>query len=278
MTYSVVARDSETGALGVAVQSHFLGVGSAVPWARPGIGAVATQAMVDVGYGPKMLDLLAEGRPVQEAMRQLVMADEHSSIRQVAAVDGSGAVAAHTGDRCIAHAGHLSGDAWSVQANMMDGDGVPEAMAQALASTDGGLVWRLLAALDAAEEAGGDIRGRQSAAIVVVSGDTDTPSWERHFDLRVEDSPEPLAELRRLVAMHDAYRSARWDDPVLGGNPELPFWHALRLANAGDLDGARAVLEPIYRVDDRWRELVRRLPGTGVLDVGPDVIDALTRD
>jgi len=265
VTYSVVARDPSTGELGVAVQSHFLGVGAVVPWARPGVGAVATQAMVQISYGPKMLDLLAAGRPPTEALAELVAADDGGEIRQVAAVDHAGRVATHTGSRCIAEAGHRAGDGWSVQANMMLRPTVLDAMAEALAATTGDLAPRLLAALDAAEAEAGDIRGRQSAAIVVVSGDRESPPWERLYDLRVEDHPDPLVELRRLVAMHRAYRSGGWDDPAVAHNPELRFWHALRVAADGDVDEARAILDPIYAGGEGWRELVRRLPGAGVI-------------
>lgn len=265
MTYSVVARDPETGELGVAVQSHFLGVGSVVPWARPGIGAVATQAMVQISYGPKMLDLLASGRLPTDALHELLAEDEGREIRQVAAVDGGGRVAVHTGARCIAEAGHRTGDGWSMQANMMERSTVPDAMANAFQAATGDLAQRMVAALDAAEAEGGDIRGRQSAALVVVGGDAETPPWERRYDVRVEDSGDPLGELRRLVAMHRAYRTGAWDDPAVSPNPELPFWHALRVGADGDVDEARRILDPIFAVDERWRELVRRLPGTGAI-------------
>lgn len=265
MTYSVVARDPDSGELGVAVQSHYLGVGSVVPWARPGVGAVATQAMVEIGYGPKMLDLLSADRPPSDALTELVAEDGGGEIRQVAAVDHEGRVAAHTGARCIAEAGHRTGDGWSVQANMMLRSTVPDAMADAFVSATGDLAQRMLAALDAAEAEGGDIRGRQSAALVVVGGDAEAPPWERRHDLRVEDHPDPLGELRRLVALRHAYRTGAWNDPAVAPNPELRFWHALGLASGGEVEVARDLLEPIYAQDDRWRELVRRLPGTGVI-------------
>ncbi len=265
MTYSVVARDPSTGELGVAVQSHFLGVGAVVPWARPGVGAVTTQAMVQISYGPKMLDLLAAGSAPTEALAELVAEDGDRDIRQVAAVDNEGRVAIHTGSRCIAEAGHRAGDGWSVQANMMLRSTVPDAMAEAFEATTGDLASRLLATLDAAEAEAGDIRGRQSAAIVIVSGAQAAPPWERLYDVRVEDHPDPLVELRRLVAMHHAYRTGGWDDPAVAHNPELRFWHALRVAAVGNVDEARSLLEPIYAAGEHWRELVRRLPGTGVL-------------
>jgi uncharacterized Ntn-hydrolase superfamily protein len=284
VTYSIVARDPSTGDLGVAVQSHYFGVGPVVPWLRPGVGAVATQAMVEIGYGPKALDLLAGGMAPEEALAQLTAADERAFSRQVAIVDASGRVAAHTGERCIAEAGHRTGDGWSVQANMMTNATVPDAMADAFAAADvdgADLATRLLAALDAAEAEGGDIRGRQSAALVVVKGDPATPPWERHVDVRVDDSPEPLVELRRLVGVRRAYLTFDADHVALAGNPELRFWQALALATSSDgsaakVDEARAILDRIYADDDRWRELLRRLPAAGTFPDDPDLLAALT--
>ncbi len=278
MTYSIVARDPATGELGVAVQSHYFAVGPVVPWLRPGVGAVATQAMVEIAYGPRTLDLLEAGRTPQAAIDELTAADEAAAIRQVAVVDATGAVATHTGSRCIAEAGHRNGDGWSVQANMMTNPTVPAAMAEAYlgAGENGDLASRLLAALDAAEAAGGDIRGRQSAALVVVGGDAVLPSWDRVFDVRVDDSPEPLVELRRLVGMRRAYRGVATDDPVLGSNPELRFWTALQLASKGDVVGARRLLDAVYAVDERWRELLRRLPASGQFPDDPALVSALT--
>jgi uncharacterized Ntn-hydrolase superfamily protein len=277
VTYSVVARDPTTGELGVAVQSHYFGVGPVVPWLRPGVGAVATQASVEFGYGPKALDLLSAGTDPEEALRRLTEADDNAAVRQVALVDAQGRVATHTGERCIAEAGHRTGDGWSVQANMMTNATVPDAMADAFQRTTGDLATRLLAALDAAEVEGGDIRGKQSAALVVVSGDPATPSWDRIVDVRVDDAPEPLDELRRLVEVRTAYRTFDVDHPALGGNPELRFWRALHLATTeGDVDAARSQLNAIYDQDDRWRELLRRLPKAGNFPDDPDLLRALT--
>ena len=278
MTYSIVARDPRTGDLGVAVQSHYFAVGPVVPWLRPGVGAVATQAMVSIGYGPKGLDLLARGDDPRQVLDELTAADPQADTRQVAVLAADGGVAAHTGARCIAEAGHRTGDGWSVQANMMTNATVPDAMAQAFAdAADDDLTTRLLAALDAAEAEGGDIRGRQSAALVVVRGDGETPPWDRVYDVRVDDHPDPLAELRRLVAVRRAYLTFDKDHVALGGNPELRFWHALQLATAqGDVAGARAALDTVYDVDDRWRELLRRLPAAGTFPDDAELIAALT--
>jgi uncharacterized Ntn-hydrolase superfamily protein len=232
--------------------------------------------MAEISYGPKALDLLAAGRSPADALAELTAADPQAATRQVAVVDASGAVATHTGERCIAEAGHRTGDGWSVQANMMTNATVPDAMAEAFTTAEGDLAFRLLAALDAAEAEGGDIRGRQSAALVVVGGGPDVPHWDNVYDVRIDDHPEPLVELRRLVEIRRAYRTMRPDDPSLGGNPELRFWKALHLATTGDVPGARALLDPIYAADDRWRELVRRLPAAGQLPDDPALLAALT--
>lgn len=275
MTYSIVARDPDTGALGVAVQSHYFSTGGIVPWAAPGVGAVATQSMAEVSYGPLGLSLLAAGRSPDAALRGLTAADDGEASRQVAMVDATGRVAVHTGAACIAEAGHRTGDAFSVQANMMERSTVPDAMATAYEQAGGRFVERLLAALDAAEAEGGDIRGRQSAALLVVPGDRSSPGWARLVDLRVEDAPDPLAELRRLVEMRHAYETMT-PGPAMGGNPELAFWRGVALGAAGDVDGARPWLEEAYAVDHRWRDLLRRLVAVGRLPDDPDLLDRLT--
>ena len=277
MTYSAVARDPATGQLGVAVQSHYFSVGSVVPWAEAGIGAVATQSMVDVSYGPLGLALLRGGRSPADALAGLTLADAGRASRQVAIVDASGQVAAHTGDRCIAEAGHSVGDGWSVQANMMTNDTVWSAMASVMSrepreGTD--LADRLLDALDAAEAEGGDIRGRQSAALVIVAGEPSPRPWERVMDVRVEDHADPLGELRRLVAMRKAYLAGEPGD-AMGTNPELLFWQGLRLAASGD-EGGRALLDRAYAIDDNWRELVRRLPRAGLIPNDSELLARLT--
>lgn len=280
MTYSIVARDPLSGELGVAVQSHYFAVGPVVPWLRPGVGAVATQAMVAVGYGPKALDLLASGSGPVDALAGLTADDPQSETRQVAIVAADGRVATHTGERCIAEAGHRNGDGWSVQANMMTNATVPDAMATTYAAgvkRGDDLATRLLDVLDAAEAEGGDIRGRQSAALVIVSGDPATPPWDRIYDVRVDDAPEPLTELRRLVAVRRAYLTFDADHVALGTNPELRFWQAIGLATAqGKVDEARKALDEIYAEDDRWRELLRRLPAAGTFPDDPELLAALT--
>jgi uncharacterized Ntn-hydrolase superfamily protein len=270
VTYSLVVRDADTGQFGVAVQSHYFSVGSVVPWARPGVGAVATQAMAEITYGPRGLQLMGAGESATTALAALLAEDEGRDTRQVAMIDADGDAAAHTGARCIADASHIVGDGWTVEANMMRRAGVPEAMADALTNADGQpLADRLLAALDAAEAAGGDVRGRQSVAMLIVPGVGEP--WARDLELRVEDHADPLGEMRRLVAVHRAYRGG--DADVLGDNYELKFWHLIGLAAAGELDEARALLKAACAVEPGWRDLAARLPAAGI--VGADVVDQL---
>lgn len=298
-TYSIVARDPATGDLGVAVQSHWFSVGALVPWAEAGVGAVATQSFIDVSYGPLGLAMLRAGRTAEEALRGLVTADAHPEVRQVAIVDARGNVAVHTGALAIAEAGHRKGAGYSVQANMMLPATVPAAMARAFESTRGDLAERLLAALEAAQAEGGDIRGRQSAAILVVSGTPTGKPWlDRLFDLRVEDHPEPVVELRRLVHLARAYQHMNAGDeavttgdiegalreystaaamvPDAATNGEMVFWHAVALVMAGRVDASIPLFRRAYAVDPNWRELVRRLPKAGQLPDDPALIQRLT--
>jgi uncharacterized Ntn-hydrolase superfamily protein len=212
-TYSIVALDPATGELGVAVQSHWFSVGPLCAWARAGIGAVATQSVVEPAYGPNALDRLAEHVNARQALGELLAADPLAGVRQVAVIDAGGVIAAHTGKDCIAHAGHVTGEHHSCQANMMERDTVPQAMSDAFTGTTGELSDRLLTALDAAEAQGGDVRGRQSAAMVVVAPDGEP--WRRTVDLRVEDHGAPLDELRRLLTLQRAYDLAGAGDELL---------------------------------------------------------------
>jgi uncharacterized Ntn-hydrolase superfamily protein len=281
-TYSIAARDTATGQLGVAVQSHFFCVGGLVPWAEAGIGVVATQAMVDPSYGPRGLELMRTGSTALEALNQLLADDSGRDVRQVAMIDNEGRAAAHTGSSTIPEAGHIIGDGLSVQANMMLRSSVWAAMADAYRSAGGELVDRLLAALDAAEAEGGDIRGRQSAALVVVAKRSSGQPWaDKLFDLRVDDAPEPLAELRRLVGVSRAYAhlrlaqaahargdASRMDAEfeqaafLIGDNPEARFWQAVALMQAERIEEGLNVLGKIVATDVSWRELALRLPGS----------------
>ena len=254
-TYSIVALDAETGQLGVAVQSHWFSVGTVVPWAKAGVGAVATQSIAEPSYGPKGLALMEKGTPADEALQSLLAKDIGKNVRQVAMVDAQGNVGVHTSSRCISHASHLTGKNYSVQANIMAKSTVPSAMVQAFESTTGDLAERMLAALDAAEAEGGDLRGRQSAAMLVVSGEPTGDPWtDRIVDLEVADNENPLIELRRLLRISQAYRHAQRGDEYMEKNemdsalqeysaatklypenPELPFWTAVTLAQTGEL-------------------------------------------
>jgi uncharacterized Ntn-hydrolase superfamily protein len=279
MTYSIVARDKDTGELGVAVQSHYFQVGPVVPWARSGIGAVATQSHVNVSFGPLGLDLLQAGLTAEQAIKALLAGDTSAVDRQVAIVDAAGTVAAHTGAKCIPAAGHRTGDGFSCQANLMEKDTVWDAMYEAYVSTRAPLAERMMAALEAAEAEGGDIRGRQSAAMLVVSGTPTGRSWEeRVIDLRVEDAPDPLAELRRLLRVKRAYLTNTDADRLEEAGDkeaaaqkraeglrlapemvELKFWTGLGLAEKGDIDGGCALMADAVRKDRRWIEALNRL-------------------
>ncbi len=288
-TFSIVARDPVTGDLGVAVQSHFFSVGSAVTWAEPGVGAVATQSFVDKGYGPKGLALMSSGVAPADALAQLVAADKQQGVRQVGFVDATGRVAAHTGAKCIELAGHHTGDGYSVQANMMGNDKVVPAMTKAYETTTGDLADRMLAALDAAQAVGGDVRGCQSAAILVVSGKrTDAPWNERKIDLRVEDSADPLGELRRLVGMARAYDQVNQGDLAIEkadipgalahyqsalqmqpDNIEMKYWYGVTLLSLDRVDESVAHFRAAFKDDPAWAELTRRLFKPGILPDNP---------
>jgi uncharacterized Ntn-hydrolase superfamily protein len=293
-TFSIVARDAKTGEIGVAVQSHWFSVGSIVTWARAGVGAVATQSFVEPAYGPRLLDLLERGVPAPDALAQLVAADPQRDVRQVAVVDAQGRVAAHTGAKAIAAAGHHVGAQYSVQANMMANDRVWPAMADAFEKTPGDLADRLLAALKAAQAVGGDVRGKQSAAILIVKPAGTGKPWagaDRVFDLRVEDAPDPIEELERLIRLQRAYTHANHGDELLSAQKvdealaeykaaaalapeiqELPFWHAMTLVSIGREAEARPILEAVFAKEPWWADLVPRLPAAGLLPDDPALI------
>ena len=276
-TYSIVARDPATGQFGVAVQSHWFSVGPLVPWARPGVGAIATQANVEVSYGPRALELLTAGAGGNEALAQLVAGDSAAATRQVAIVDAHGQVAAHTGATCVPFAGHVVGEAVSCQGNLLASEGVWPAMLEAFGDGTGSLARRLLAALDAGELAGGDARGRQSAALLVVPSSGEP--WEELVSLRVEDHSAPLDELRRLLDLHDAYALADTADGLVAegrhaeaaglyerasalapDSHELAFWAGLGLAQFGQMDTALALVRQAIEWHPGWREILERLP------------------
>ncbi len=278
-TFSIVARDPLTGDLGVAVQSHWFSVGSIVTWAEPGVGAIATQAFAEPSYGPKGLALLRDGVPPADAIAQLTAADPQAASRQLGFVDALGRAASHTGAKCIAFASGKVGDGYAVQANIMSNDKVVPAMAKAYETTRGDLTDRLLAALDAAQAAGGDLRGCQSAAILVVSGKrSDTPWAEKKIDLRVEDAAEPLKELRRLVTLARAYDHMNQGDMLLEkkdidgaaehyntaqrmvpDNLEMSFWAGVTLAGGGKYEAGMPMVKRAITGDPVYSELLKRI-------------------
>jgi uncharacterized Ntn-hydrolase superfamily protein len=312
-TYSIVARDPQTGQIGVAVQSHWFAVGQIVPWAEAGVGAVATQSFVDPSYGKLGLDLLRAGKSAPDALRALLGGDASCEVRQVAFIDASGNVASFTGARDIVAAGSIAsgspspqriqcgsaggtlhvGRDFAVQANLMANDKVWPAMAKAYAETKGDLAERMLAALDAAQSVGGDIRGKQSAALIVVNAKSTGRAWQdRSFDLRVDDAADPLAELRRLVALQRAYNHMNAGDlavehkdneaalreysaaaAIAGKTPGIPqtriaemtYWHAVALANMQRVDEALPLFARAFAMQPGWRELTPRLVASGLL-------------
>lgn len=291
-TFSIVARDPENGEMGVAVESHWFSVGSVVTWAEAGVGAVATQALVEISYGPLGLALMRAGKSAPDALAALLAADEGHELRQVAMVDAQGRVAVHTGERCIADAGHETGEGFSTQANMMACPDVWPAMARAYREAEGDLAKRMLMALEAGQAAGGDIRGRQSAAILIVRGKSTGRPWvDTVMDLRVEDHPEPIHELRRLVGLHRAYQRMNRGDELLGAEKveealqeyrmaaeivpeieELPFWHAVTLADLGRVDEALPIFRDVFVKNADWATLLKRLPKAGLLRHDPEMM------
>jgi len=294
-TYSIVARDSATGQLGVAVQSHWFSVGSIVSWAEPGIGAVATQSFVEASYGPLGLELMRSGKSAEQALTALLAGDEHADVRQVGMVDAQGKVAVHTGENAIIEACDRRGDGYTVQANLMLNSTVCDAMATVFESTQGDLADRLMLTLEAAQAEGGDIRGKQSAAILVVSGDRGLPSWGgRIFDLRIEDHPDPLVEMRRLLTLGRAYNYMNLGDELMTqgdvesaveaysiaevlapDSHEMVFWHAATLASVGRVEEALPLFRRAFTMWPDWRTLVPRLPASGLLPDDPELIDRI---
>lgn len=294
-TYSIVARDAATGDMGVAVQSHWFSVGSLVTWGEAGVGVVATQSFVDPAYGPLGLELMRAGKTAPAALRGLLAADDGAAVRQVAMIDAAGNVAAHTGDDCIPGAGHIVGEQFSVQANLMLDDSIWPAMAKAYRAADGDLAERLMVALEAAQAAGGDIRGKQSAAILIVRGESSGRPWvDRVMELRVEDHPEPLVELRRLIRIHTAYAHMNAGDlaieqgdedaalreyaaagAMFPDNLEMKYWHAVSLANLGRIDDALPLFRAVFAGDVQWKVLTPRLRGNGLLTVDDDGLERI---
>ena len=288
MTYSIVARDPTTGRLGVAVQSHYLGVGPVVPWLAPGVGAIATQARVDIAFGPIGLELLRNGRSAEQVVAALLASDETPEVRQVGVVDTLGQAAAYTGSETIPAAGHLVGDGFTVQGNLLERDTCWPAMARAYEAAlaeELPFSERLLRALEAAEAEGGDVRGRQSSAIVIVDGALQPNAWKgRVLDARVDDHPDPVPELRRLVNLYEAYALFDPDQTDLGEAEayaearrrapeamELVFWMGIEHAKRGELAEARRELAIAFAADTRWRTTLQHLADAGREGMSPEL-------
>lgn len=297
-TFSIVARDEVTGEMAVGVQSHWFSVGTVVSWGEAGVGVVATQSFANKVYGMKGLELMKAGKTATEALQQIMESDEGREVRQVAMIDTNGRVAAHTGSQCIDYANHIVGKNYSVQSNMMLNNTVCSAMAKAFEKSEGQpLAERVLIALQAAQKAGGDIRGKQSAALLVVAGRHSNAPWDdRLIDLRVDDHAQPLTELERLLKLYRAYEHMNKGDVAVEQNNmnlameeygaamkmfptnlEMQYWTAITLANNNETKKAVAMLQKIYVVDANWRELTKRLPKVKLLTVSPEVLKELVK-
>ena len=296
-TYSIVAFDKENNQMGVAVQSNYFGVGEIVTWAEPGVGVVATQSIVEVSYGPLGLSLMKAGKSAQQTLKGLLSADNTPEVRQVAMVDANGIIASHTGDKCIAEAGYKIGNGYSAQANIMLKNTVWDKMGEAYENTNGDLADRLLAALDAAQKEGGDLRGKQSAALMIVTIDpTGNVYLDRPYNLRVEDSPEPLKELRRLVYIAKAYNHVSIGDDYLAenhydkaleeykigmemlpDNVELRFWYATTLVLVDKLAESLPEFKWVFKREPIWKKLVPRLADSGFLPDNKKIIKKILK-
>jgi uncharacterized Ntn-hydrolase superfamily protein len=298
-TFSIVAIDKENGEMGVAVQSHWFSVGNVVAWAKGGVGAIATQSFVNKSFGPRALDMISNGMNADEVLAQLLKSDEASNVRQVGIVDKNGNIAVHTGDKCIDFAGHKIGVNYSVQSNMMLTNKVPDTMAEAFEQSKGlPLAERMLSALEAAQSVGGDIRGKQSAAIRIVKVESSNEPWNDDYvvDLRVDDNADPIAELGRLLKVHRAYEFMNEGDlqveygnmdkamsaynaamQMFPNNLEMQYWTAITLANNGEIAKASNMLQKVYNSDENWRELTKRLPKVGLLTISETDLKSLLK-
>jgi uncharacterized Ntn-hydrolase superfamily protein len=295
-TYSIVAYDPKAGQIGVAVQSHWFAVGALVAWAETGVGAVATQSFIEPAYGPSGLNIMSSGESAPDTLAALLAKDAMKDVRQVAMIDTNGMADAFTGAACVDDAGHIVGPHFSVQANMMENKSVVPMMKKTYVESRGDLAERLLLTLESAEKAGGDIRGRQAAALIVVkSAATGNYTSDRLFDLRVDDHPQPLSELRRLVNVGRAYEHMnRGDDVFTQGNfleavceykqsadmlpglVEAKFWQAVALTAGDRIEEARPVFSEVFSQEPQWRKMVTRLPKAGILPDDAKLIDEIT--
>lgn len=296
-TYSIVAIDKKSGEMGVAVQSHWFSVGSVVTWAEAGVGVVATQAFVEVSYGPLGLALMKGGKTPQQALKSLLATDPRPEVRQLAMLDTRGRVAAHTGRKCLPEAGHITGRGFSAQGNIMRSRRVWKAMASTFRKSKGSLAERLLVSLESAERAGGDLRGRQSAALLVVKVKGDSMPWQsKVVDIRVEDNPQPLVELRRLLRIHQAFVHANNGDVMMEKgdvkkaleeykrsaelspeNPELRFWQAVTMLNHGEIREGKLLLKSVFKANRDMKTLLKSLPPVGLLKVDKETLRELLK-
>lgn len=296
-TYSIVARDTITGEMAVGVQSHWFSVGSIVSWGKAGVGVVATQSFVNPAYGPEGLELMASGVSADQALTRLVEKDEGRAFRQVAFLDANGNVSGYTGKNCVEAAEDLQGKNFSVQANMMLNDKVVPAMAEAFVRySEYPLAERVVEALKAAQEAGGDIRGKQSAALIVVGPEKTDNSWEdKKIDLRVDDHKNPIKELERLLKVARAYEHMNKGDLAVEAgdmekalkeygtaekmfpeNLEMKFWKAVALANSGRIEEAKPIFKKVFEEDKNWKEMITRLPPSGILTISEAELKEIT--
>jgi len=294
-TYSIVARDLETGEMGVAVQSHWFSVGTIVAWGEAGVGVIATQSFVNPAFGPDGIELMKNGMSADDVLDKLIVEDEGRDLRQLAVLDVNGNVKAYTGKNCIYGAGHIVGENYSVQANLMLNDKVWSAMSEAFENSTGPLAERMVAALEAGENAGGDIRGRQSACLLIVRGEATGNLWEdRLIDLRVDDNPEPIEELKRLLKVHRAYEHMNNGDvavehgdmelamkeymaaeEMFPDNEEMKYWHAVTLVNNGDLQNALLIFKEVFTKNENWKILTPRLLPTGLLKATEEQLEKI---
>ncbi len=287
-TFSIVARDTATGEMAVGVQSHWFAVGTSVSWGKSGVGVVATQSFINPAYGPNGLKLMAVGQGAEKALSFLLTADRGQAYRQVAFLDNEGRVSVHTGEKCISYASHQIGDNYSVQANMMLNEEVVPAMSRAFGENSHlPIAERVLEVMKAAQAAGGDIRGKQSAALLVVGPKPVDEEWkDKRIDLRVDDHQSPIQELERLLRMHRAYEHMNQGDLAIEHNDmeralreygaaeemfpqnlEMKYWKAVALANNGRLEESLSIFKYVFERDNNWRELTRRLPASGLLNL-----------
>lgn len=293
MTYSIIGRDPGSGEVGIAVQSRWFHAPQDLAWIEPGVGAVCTQAFLEPSYGSRGLALMRQGRTPAQALDELLALDQGRDVRQVAIADAEGHFAQHTGARCVAAAGHGSGRDCCAQGNMLASEACWDAMIEAFEATEGALADRLLAALRAAEEEGGDARGRQSAGILVRSGQASNDPWrDRVLELRVADHPDPVAELARLVGVKRAYdRLERAIDLVEGGDlgaaaeeagaaqdlapadDQIIFWRATMLLGAGRPEEAREAWREAVAAHPGWAEFLRQCIAAGLLPAEVAALD-----